>query len=200
MNAWECDVTISCVMMTGSLNKCLDLEELSKMMPNSEYHPKRYPHYAVGTKSFAAIKMTNSSPYVKVSFFSTGTFNVTGAASVEQTNAGVDAIVERITACPGFENVVKQEIRVTNIKADAVLNIGNKRVNLGKMVQLRPRYVQYETESFPALKLWTDLYKNEKIMVFASGSCNLTGFKDEASIIVAFKTFYKMFYDKDIFW
>ena len=187
-------------MMTGCLNKSLDLECLSKQIKNSEYHPKRYPHFTVGTKSFAAIKMTNASPYVKVSFFSTGTFNVTGAASVEDTNVGVDAIVKRISQCPGFETITKKEISVTNIKADANLNIGDKRVNLSKMVQILPRYVQYETESFPALKLWPDLYKNQKIMVFASGSCNLTGFKDKESIIVAFKTFYQMFHNKDIFW
>ena len=175
-------ISIENVVASASVDQKLDLIEITKKFPETEYHPEQFPGLVFRIKV----------PKTATLIFSSGKMVCTGAKSTEQSINAVRSVVQKLR---------KGKIKVKN---DPVVTIQNivASVNLGGKVHLEtaarslPRSM-YEPEQFPGL-IHRMLDPKTVILIFASGKLVCTGAKTEADVFRSVHNLHAMLEEKEL--
>ena len=175
-------VSIVNVVSSASIDQKIDLIEISKKFPETEYNPEQFPGLV--------FRLTN--PKTATLIFRTGKMVCTGAKSEELSIKSVNIVVQKLR---------KSKIK---IKKDAVVSIQNivSSINLGGKVNLEqaartlPRSM-YEPEQFPGL-IHRMLDPKTVILIFASGKLVCVGAKLEKEIHRSVHQIHSLLEEKDL--
>jgi transcription initiation factor TFIID TATA-box-binding protein len=175
-------VSIVNVVSSASIDQKIDLIEISKKFPETEYNPEQFPGLV--------FRLTN--PKTATLIFRTGKMVCTGAKSEELSIKSVNIVVQKLR---------KSKIK---IKKDAVVSIQNivSSINLGGKVNLEqaartlPRSM-YEPEQFPGL-IHRMLDPKTVILIFASGKLVCVGAKLETEVYRSVNNVHSLLEEKDL--
>lgn len=159
-------VSVENVVASASVDQSIDLNEITRKFPDSEYHPDQFP----------GLVFRLNNPRTATLIFRTGKMVCTGAKSEELAIKAVNTVVQRLRK-GGIKIKNDPEISVQNIVA--AINLGGK-IHLEKAARILPRSM-YEPEQFPGL-IHRMLDPKTVILLFASGKLVCTGAKKEAEV------------------
>jgi transcription initiation factor TFIID TATA-box-binding protein len=159
-------VSVENVVASASVDQKIDLNEVTKKFPDTEYHPDQFPGLVFRLKT----------PRTATLIFRTGKMVCTGAKSEEMAVKAVQTVVERLRK-GGIKIKNDAEIVVQNIVA--AVNLGGK-IHLEHAARTLPRSM-YEPEQFPGL-IHRMLDPKTVILLFASGKLVCTGAKKESDV------------------
>jgi transcription initiation factor TFIID TATA-box-binding protein len=167
-------VSIENVVASASVDQRLDLIEITKKFPDTEYHPEQFPGLVFRIKT----------PKTATLIFSSGKMVCTGAKSTEQSISAVRTVVQKLR---------KGKVKVKN---DPVITIQNivASVNLNGKVHLES---MYEPEQFPGL-IHRMLDPKTVILIFASGKLVCTGAKKESDVYRSVNNLHTMLEEKEL--
>jgi len=159
-------ISIVNVVASASIKEQLDLNEIAKKFPDTEYHPEQFPGLVFRLKV----------PKTATLVFRTGKMVCTGSTSEELAVKAVNIVVAKLR---------KGGIK---IKKDAVVTVQNivSSINLGGRISLElaartlPRSM-YEPEQFPGV-IHRMIDPKTVILIFASGKLVCTGAKTEKDV------------------
>ena len=175
-------IAIVNVVASASIKEQLDLNEITKKFPDTEYHPEQFPGLVFRLKV----------PKTATLVFRTGKMVCTGATSEELAVKAVNTVVAKLR---------KGGIK---IKKDAVITVQNivSSINLGGRVSLElaartlPRSM-YEPEQFPGV-IHRMLDPKTVILIFASGKLVCTGAKTEKDVYRSVNILHSMLEEKGL--
>ena len=159
-------VSVENVVASASVDQKIDLNEVTKKFPDTEYHPDQFPGLVFRLKT----------PRTATLIFRTGKMVCTGAKSEEMAVKAVQTVVDRLRK-GGIKIKNDAEIVVQNIVA--AVNLGGK-IHLEHAARTLPRSM-YEPEQFPGL-IHRMLDPKTVILLFASGKLVCTGAKKESDV------------------
>ena len=175
-------VSVVNVVSSASIDQKIDLVEITKKFPETEYNPEQFPGLV--------FRLTN--PKTAILIFRTGKMVCTGAKSEELSIAAVNTVVQKLR---------KTKIK---IKKDAIISVQNivSSINLGGKIHLEkaartlPRSM-YEPEQFPGL-IHRMLDPKTVILVFASGKLVCTGAKKETEVYRSVHNLHSLLEEKNL--
>ena len=175
--------TIQNVVASVTMEQKFNLIDIHKIVPNSEYNPKKFPGLVY------RVKRPKSSTLI----FSTGKMVCTGTKSEKQAISAVHRVVKDLKKY-GIVITSKPEITIQNIVASGDLG---KPVDLELAADILDN-VMYEPEQFPGLIVRR---KDPKVvcLVFSTGKGVCTGAKSEDIVTIAVNKLYDEFDDFDLF-
>lgn len=159
-------VSVENVVASASVDQTIDLNEVTKKFPDTEYHPDQFPGLVFRLKT----------PRTATLIFRTGKMVCTGAKSEEMAVKAVNSVVSQLKK-GGIKIKNDAEIVVQNIVA--AVNLGGK-IHLEHAARTLPRSM-YEPEQFPGL-IHRMLDPKTVILLFASGKLVCTGAKKESDV------------------
>ena len=159
-------VSIVNVVASASVDQRIDLNEITKKFPDTEYHPEQFPGLVFRIKS----------PKTATLIFSSGKMVCTGAKSEEQSVSAVKSVVQKLRK---GKIKIKNDPVITIQNIVASVNLGGK-VHLEQVARSLPRSM-YEPEQFPGL-IHRMLDPKTVILVFATGKLVCTGAKKESDV------------------
>jgi len=154
-------VEIQNVVASVTLGQRLDLDLISRKLPNSSYRPEVFPGVIYRMKK----------PKASALIFSSGKMVCTGTTSEEKVKEAVDRIVEDLKK-NGISITGRPEITIQNIVASGdLLGAIDLEAAIGKLNR-----AMYEPDQFPGV-----IYRMEEpkvvMLLFASGKIVCTGAK-----------------------
>ena len=175
-------VSLVNVVSSASVEQKMNLIEIKKKFPKTEYNPEQFPGLV--------FRLTN--PKTSILIFRTGKMVCTGAKSEELSIAAVNLVVQKLR---------KAKIK---IKKDAIVSIQNivSSINLGGKIHLEkaaktlPRSM-YEPEQFPGL-IHRMLDPKTVILIFASGKLVCVGAKLETEVYRSVNNVHSLLEEKDL--
>ncbi len=175
-------ISIVNVVASASIKEKLDLNEITKKFPDTEYHPEQFPGLVFRLKV----------PKTATLVFRTGKMVCTGSTSEELAVKAVNMVVAKLR---------KGGIK---IKKDAVVTVQNivSSINLGGRVSLElaartlPRSM-YEPEQFPGV-IHRMIDPKTVILIFASGKLVCTGAKTEKDVYRSVNNLHSMLEEKGL--
>ena len=175
-------VSVVNVVSSASIDQKIDLVEIAKKFPETEYNAEQFPGLV--------FRLTN--PKTAILIFRTGKMVCTGAKSEELSIAAVNTVVQKLR---------KTKIK---IKKDAIISVQNivSSINLGGKIHLEkaartlPRSM-YEPEQFPGL-IHRMLDPKTVILVFASGKLVCTGAKKETEVYRSVHNLHSLLEEKNL--
>ncbi len=170
------------VVASATIDQKLDLIEITKKFPDTEYHPEQFPGLVFRLRN----------PRTATLIFRTGKMVCTGSTSEELAVKAVRTVVQKLR---------KEGIK---IKKDAVVTIQNivSSINLGGLVSLEraartlPRSM-YEPEQFPGV-IHRMIDPKTVILIFASGKLVCTGAKTEKDVYRSVNNLHSMLEEKGL--
>ncbi len=159
-------VSIENVVASASVDQKIDLIDLQKKFPDTEYHPEQFPGLVFRLKT----------PRTATLIFRTGKMVCTGSKSEEMAIKAVRTVVQKLRK-GGIKIKKDAVIVVQNIVA--AINLGGK-IHLEQAARTLPRSM-YEPEQFPGL-IHRMLDPKTVILLFASGKLVCTGAKKEGDV------------------
>ncbi len=175
-------VSIENVVASASVDQKIDLNEVTKKFPDTEYHPDQFPGLVFRLKT----------PRTATLIFRTGKMVCTGAKSEEMAVKAVQTVVERLRK-GGIKIKNDAEIVVQNIVA--AINLGGK-IHLEHAARTLPRSM-YEPEQFPGL-IHRMLDPKTVILLFASGKLVCTGAKKESDVYRSVNNLHSLLEEKKL--
>lgn len=175
-------VSVENVVASASVDQKIDLNEVTKKFPDTEYHPDQFPGLVFRLKT----------PRTATLIFRTGKMVCTGAKSEEMAVKAVQTVVERLRK-GGIKIKNDAEIVVQNIVA--AINLGGK-IHLEHAARTLPRSM-YEPEQFPGL-IHRMLDPKTVILLFASGKLVCTGAKKESDVYRSVHNLHNTLEEKDL--
>ena len=175
-------ISVENVVASASVDQKIDLNEITKKFPDTEYHPEQFPGLVFRIKS----------PKTATLIFSSGKMVCTGAKSEEQSISAVRSVVQKLR---------KGKIKIKNEPVIVIQNIVAS-VNLGGKVHLEqaarslPRSM-YEPEQFPGL-IHRMLDPKTVILIFASGKLVCTGAKKESEVYRSVHNLHTLLEEKEL--
>lgn len=176
-------VSIENVVASASVNQRIDLKEITKHIPDTEYHPEKFPGLVYRLKS----------PKTATLIFSTGKFVCTGAKSEARSIDAVKIVVQELQK--GRIKIKKNEPEITIQNIVASVNLGGK-VHLEHAARSMPRSM-YEPEQFPGL-IHRMFDPKSVMLVFASGKLVCAGTKKESEVYMAVHQIHAMLEEKNL--
>jgi len=170
------------VVASATIDQKLDLIEITKKFPDTEYHPEQFPGLVFRLKN----------PKTATLIFRTGKMVCTGSKSSDLAVKAVRIVVQRLRK-EGIE--IKKDAIVTIQNIVSSINLRGK-VNLEKAARSLPRSM-YEPEQFPGL-IHRMLDPKTVILVFASGKLVCTGAKTETDVYRSVNNLHSMLEEKDL--
>jgi transcription initiation factor TFIID TATA-box-binding protein len=175
-------VSVVNVVSSASIDQKMDLIEITKKFPETEYNPEQFPGLV--------FRLMN--PKTAILIFRTGKMVCTGAKSEELSIKAVNTVVQKLR---------KAKIK---IKKDAIISIQNivSSINLGGKIHLEkaaktiPRSM-YEPEQFPGL-IHRMLDPKTVILLFASGKLVCTGAKKETEVYRSVHNLHALLEEKNL--
>ncbi len=152
------DVQVENIIVSFPIASSLDLSKLAEILPDTKYNPDEVP----------ALVIQFIKPRSMVTLFSTGKVVVTGPKSMEDVQAVVKMVADRLTVV-GVPVETTPEITVQNVTGSTDLHRPLELRNLSKLLQP----VDYNPKVFPGLVYKAD-DPNTVILLFDSGKiiCN----------------------------
>ena len=175
-------VSVVNVVASASVEQKMDLNEITKKFPETEYNPEQFP----------GLVFRLTKPKTATLIFRTGKMVCTGAKSEELAIAAVNTVVQKLR---------KSKIK---IKKDAIISVQNivSSINLGGKIHLEksartlPRSM-YEPEQFPGL-IHRMLDPKTVMLVFASGKLVCTGAKKETEVYRSVHNLHSLLEEKNL--
>ena len=159
-------VSIENVVASATVDQKIDLIDITKKFPDTEYHPDQFPGLVFRIKT----------PKTATLIFRTGKMVCTGAKSEEMARNAVKTVVQKLRK--GYIKIKKDAVTtIQNIVA--AINLGGK-IHLEQAARKLPRSM-YEPEQFPGL-IHRMLEPKTVILLFASGKLVCTGAKKEKDV------------------
>lgn len=175
-------VSIENVVASASVDQKIDLNEVTRKFPDTEYHPDQFPGLVFRLKT----------PKTATLIFRTGKMVCTGAKSEEMAIKAVNSVVQQLRK-GGIKIKNDAEIVVQNIVA--AINLGGK-IHLESAARTLPRSM-YEPEQFPGL-IHRMLDPKTVILIFASGKLVCTGAKKEADVYRSVNNLHSLLEEKKL--
>jgi len=159
-------ISIENVVASASVDQKIDLNDVTKKFPETEYHPEQFP----------GLVFRLENPRTATLIFRTGKMVCTGGKSEAMAIKAVNTVVKALRK---GKIKIKNEpvIKVQNIVA--AINLGGK-IHLELAARKLPRSM-YEPEQFPGL-IHRMLDPKTVILLFASGKLVCTGAKKEEQV------------------
>ncbi|WP_455364716.1 TATA-box-binding protein [[Eubacterium] cellulosolvens] len=159
-------VQVENVVASATLEHKLDLDAVSRVLPNGKYNPEQFPGVIYQLKSPRAAGL----------IFSSGKIVCAGAKSERQAKRALNKIVDELKMS-GVVIIGKPEIKVQNVVAS--IDLGG-RIDLEESAYKLERTV-YDPEQFPGL-----IYRMEDpsltFLLFAKGKIVCAGAKSEKDL------------------
>ncbi len=162
-------ISIENVVASASIDQKVDLNAITRLFPDVEYHPDQFPGLVFRLKT----------PKTATLIFSSGKMVCTGAKSEDQAFKAVKTVVQKLRK-GGIEVLNEATIQIQNIVASASLG---GRVHLEEAARQLKRSM-YEPEQFPGL-IHRMSEPKTVILLFASGKLVCTGAKKEEEVYQA---------------
>ncbi|GBC72937.1 hypothetical protein HRbin04_00332 [archaeon HR04] len=159
-------ISIENVVASATVNQTINLNHITQLFPDVEYHPDQFPGLVFRLKA----------PKTATLIFSSGKMVCTGSKSEEQAIKAVKTVVAKLRKA-GIEIDNEPIIEIQNIVASA--SLGGK-IHLEQAARVLPRSM-YEPEQFPGL-IHRMLDPKTVILLFASGKLVCTGAKKEEEV------------------
>ncbi len=159
-------VSIENVVASATVEQKIDLNEVTKKFPDTEWNPEQFPGLVFRIKS----------PKTATLIFSSGKMVCTGGKSEDMAVNAVRSVVHQLRK-NGIK--VKNEPIVTVQNIVASVNLGGK-IHLEQAARILPRSM-YEPEQFPGL-IHRMLDPKTVLLLFASGKLVCTGAKKESDV------------------
>ncbi|MGI0088473.1 MAG: TATA-box-binding protein [Nitrosotalea sp.] len=159
-------VNIVNVVASASVDQKIDLNEITKKFPDTEYHPEQFPGLVFRLKT----------PRTATLIFSSGKFVCTGSKSEK---IAVDAIKTVVRLLRRAKMRIKNDpvITIQNIVASIDLGGG---IRLPIAARSLPRSM-YEPEQFPGI-IHRMLDPKTVLLIFVSGKLVCAGARNEADV------------------
>ena len=170
------------VVASASVDQKLDLNDITKKFPDTEYHPEQFPGLVFRLKN----------PKTATLIFRTGKMVCTGSKSSDLARKAVKIVVQKLRK-GGIK--IKKDAVVTVQNIVSSINLGGK-VHLEKAARSLPRSM-YEPEQFPGL-IHRMLNPKTVILVFASGKLVCTGAKTESDVYRSVHNLHNLLEEKDL--
>jgi transcription initiation factor TFIID TATA-box-binding protein len=159
-------VSIENVVASATVEQRLDLNEITKKFPDTEWNPDQFPGLVFRIKT----------PKTATLIFSSGKMVCTGGKSEDMAVKAVRSVVQQLRK-GGIKVKNEAIVTVQNIVASA--NLGGK-IHLEHAARIMPRSM-YEPEQFPGL-IHRMLDPKTVILLFASGKLVCTGARKESDV------------------
>ncbi len=170
------------VVASASVDQKLDLNDITKKFPDTEYHPEQFPGLVFRLKN----------PKTATLIFRTGKMVCTGSKSEALAVKAVNMVVSKLRK-GGIK--IKKDAVVTVQNIVSSINLGGK-VHLEKAARSLPRSM-YEPEQFPGL-IHRMLDPKTVILVFASGKLVCTGAKTESDVYRSVNILHNLLEEKEL--
>ena len=161
-------VSIENVVASATVDQKMDLNKITKLFPDVEYHPDQFPGLVFRIKS----------PKTATLIFTSGKMVCTGAKSEQMSR-----------------NAVKKDAVVTIQNIVASINLGGK-IHLEQAARTLPRSM-YEPEQFPGL-IHRMLDPKTVILLFSSGKLVCTGAKKEEDVYRSVNNLHSVLEEKEL--
>jgi transcription initiation factor TFIID TATA-box-binding protein len=142
-------VSIVNVVASASVDQKIDLNDITKKFPETEYNPEQFPGLVFRIKN----------PKTATLIFRTGKMVCTGAKSEELAIKAVNIVVQRLRK---GKIKIKKDAVITVQNIVSSINLGGK-IHLEKAARTLPRSM-YEPEQFPGI-----IHR----MIYTSGSISI---------------------------
>jgi len=175
-------VSIENVVASATVDQKIDLVDITKKFPDTEYHPDQFPGLVFRIKT----------PKTATLIFRTGKMVCTGAKSEEMAKNAVKTVVQKLRK-GGIK--IKKDAETTIQNIVAAINLGGK-IHLEQAARKLPRSM-YEPEQFPGL-IHRMLDPKTVILLFASGKLVCTGGKKETDIYRSVHNLHSLLEEKSL--
>ena len=175
-------IAIVNVVASASIKEQLDLNEIAKKFPDTEYHPEQFPGLVFRLKV----------PKTATLVFRTGKMVCTGSTSEELAVKAVNIVVAKLRK-GGIK--IKKDAVVTVQNIVSSINLGGK-ISLEKAARTLPRSM-YEPEQFPGV-IHRMIDPKTVILLFASGKLVCTGAKTEKDVYRSVNNLHNMLEEKGL--
>ncbi len=175
-------ISIENVVASASVDQKIDLNDVTKKFPETEYHPEQFP----------GLVFRLANPRTATLIFRTGKMVCTGGKSEAMAIKAVNTVVKQLRK---GKIKIKNEpvIKVQNIVA--AINLGGK-IHLELAARKLPRSM-YEPEQFPGL-IHRMLDPKTVILLFSSGKLVCTGAKKEPDVYRSVHNLHSTLEEKDL--
>jgi len=170
------------VVASASVDQKLDLDNITKKFPETEYHPELFPGLVFRLRS----------PKTATLIFRTGKMVCTGSKSEELAVKAVRTVVQKLRK-GGIK--IKKDAVVTVQNIVSSINLRGK-VSLEKAARTLPRSM-YEPEQFPGV-IHRMLDPKTVILIFSSGKLVCTGAKTEKDVYRSVNNLHSMLEEKNL--
>ena len=175
-------VSIVNVVASASVDQKMDLNEITKKFPETEYNPEQFP----------GLVFRLTKPKTATLIFRTGKMVCTGAKSEELAIAAVNTVVQKLRKA---KIKIKKDAIISVQKIVSSISLGGK-IHLEKSARTLPRSM-YEPEQFPGL-IHRMLDPKTVILVFASGKLVCTGAKKETEVYRSVHNLHSLLEEKNL--
>ena len=175
-------VSIENVVASASVDQAIDLADVTKKFPETEWHPDQFPGLVFRLKS----------PKTATLIFRSGKMVCTGGKSEDMAIKAVRTVVKQLRK--GKIKIKKDAvITVQNIVASG--SLGGK-IHLEDAARRLPRSM-YEPEQFPGL-IHRMVKPNTVLLVVAAGKLGCTGAKKEADVYKSVHNIHALLEEKNL--
>ena len=175
-------VSIENVVASATVDQKIDLIDITKKFPDTEYHPDQFPGLVFRIKT----------PKTATLIFRTGKMVCTGAKSEEMAKNAVKTVVQKLRK---GKIKIKNDAVTTIQNIVAAINLGGK-IHLEQAARKLPRSM-YEPEQFPGL-IHRMLEPKTVILLFASGKLVCTGAKKEKDVYRSVHNLHVLLEEKEL--
>ena len=175
-------VSIENVVASADVFQKMDLNEITRIFPDVEYHPDQFPGLVFRLKI----------PKTATLIFTSGKMVCTGSKSEKMAKDAVKKVVGKLRK-EGIK--VKKDAVVTIQNMVASINLGGK-IHLEQAARTLPRSM-YEPEQFPGL-IHRMLDPKTVILIFASGKLVCTGAKKESDVYRSVHNLHALLEEKEL--
>ena len=170
------------VVASATIDQELDLNDITKKFPDTEYHPEQFPGLVFRLKN----------PKTATLIFRTGKMVCTGSKSSDLARKAVKIVVQKLRK-GGIK--IKKDAVVTVQNIVSSINLGG-RIHLEKAARTLPRSM-YEPEQFPGV-IHRMVDPKTVILIFASGKLVCTGAKTEKDVFRSVNNLHNMLEEKGL--
>lgn len=170
------------MVASASVDQRIDLDDVTKKFPDTEYHPDQFP----------GLVFRLESPRTATLIFSSGKMVCTGAKSEEQAIKAVRSVVQNLRK-GGIK--IKKDVTIVIQNIVASVDLGGK-IHLELAARMLSRCM-YEPEQFPGL-IYRMLDPKTVTLIFASGKLVCTGAKKESDTYKAVHNLHSLLEEKKL--
>ena len=175
-------ISIENVVASASVDQAIDLADVTKKFPDTEWHPDQFP----------GLVFRLLSPKTATLIFRSGKMVCTGGKSEAMSIKAVRTVVQKLRK--GKIKIKKDAvITVQNIVASG--SLGGK-IHLEQAARKLPRSM-YEPEQFPGL-IHRMVNPKTVLLLFASGKLVCTGAKKESDVYKSVHNIHALLEEKDL--